>query len=259
MLSWIEGTSTMMNSAQTKRWQKMLIGPGLVVLFWFLFAFFAFVPFSRETPAILILSIAGAVFLAALAFLVFRRLVDLETGLYSLLFLGVLVGLYAIPLRDNLPAEAIETSQRISSAHEDRYEYARELFWDVVGRFTGPTREYLLQPQRIFLHKSSRYFWETGGYMPSHLQAQLYRHLLLDSGRFSREEVLYETGRCFNSPHGYVVILHPERRIYGDLWAAANIDEYRFGQVVQMPSCDRVAAGGPEGDPFLSPEERGDR
>jgi hypothetical protein len=242
--------------AQTKRWQKMLIGPGLVALFWFLFAFFAFVPFSRETPAILILSIAGAVFLAALAFLVFRRLVDLETGLYSLLFLGVLVGLYAIPLRDDLHPEAIEASQQISSTHEDRYEYARELFWEVVGRFTGPTREYLLQPQRIFLHKSSRYFWETGGYMPSHLQAQLYRHLLLDSGRFSREEVLYETGRCFNSPHGYVVILHPERRIYGDLWAAANIDEYRFGQVVQMPSCDRVATGGPEGDPYLTPEER---
>lgn len=238
------------------RGQKMAIGPALVIVFWFLFAFFAFGPFDRETPAVLILSLAGAVFLVFVVLLRFRGLVDLETGLYAILFFGILVGLYAIPLRDDLHPDARALNRAVSARHDDRYEYARELFWNVVERFTGPTREYLLQPQKIFLLKSAEYYWEVRGYMPSHLQAQMYRHLLIDSGRFSADEVRYETGRCFNSPHGYVVILHPDREIHADLWAAANIDEYRFGQVVEMPSCDRLAAGEPEGEPFPTPQER---
>lgn len=242
--------------AKTNRWQKVIIGITLVALFWVLFAVLAFVPSDRETSAAIILSVTGVVYLAFLLFLRWRRLVDLETGAYSVLFITLLIGLYAIPLRDDLHPEARAVNERISADHDDRYEYARELFWQVVGRFTGPTREYLIQPQRIFILKSARYYWETEGYMPSHLQAQLYRHLLLDSGRFSSEEVLYRTGRCFNSPHGYVVLLHPDRKIHADLWAAANIEEYRFGQVVQMPSCDRLAAGGPQGEPFPTPEKR---
>jgi hypothetical protein len=239
--------------ARTHRWQKMLIGAGLIALFWALFAFFAFVPFDRETSAGLILSVTGAVFIAVIVALRVKRLVDIETGIYAVLFLAILVGLYAIPLRDDLPADARAFNREFSAHHRDRYEYARELFWEIDRRYTGPTREYLLQPHKIFLIKSSTHFWSMRGYVPSHLQAQLYRHLLLDSRRFARSEVLYEAGRCFNSPHGYVVILHPKRRIYADLWASDHFDEYEFGQVVEMPSCDAISSEGPKGEPFRPP------
>jgi hypothetical protein len=119
------------------------------------------------------------------------------------------------------------------------------VFDDVAARFTGPTREYLLQPTRVFVHRSSTYFWETRGYVPSHLQAQLYRQLLLASGRFDADEVHYRTGRCTNSPHGYVVIAHPLQQLVADPWAAQAFDDYRFGQVASMPSCD-----GPVGTPL---------
>jgi hypothetical protein len=242
---------------ETARWQKMLIGPALVLLFWFLFAFMAFVPFDRETPAALILAVAFGVFLAILGLLIWKRGVDLETGGYALLFILLLIGLYMIPLQDDLSRESVELNERISAQHEDRYEYARELMWEINDLFTGPTREYLLQPLRIFVIKSATYYWETQGYVPSHLQAQLYRHLLLASGRFTEEEVEYRTGRCFNSPHGYVAIRHPERTIYADLWAAENFDEYRFGQVVDMPSCDGLDAdASPDEEPYLRPDER---
>jgi hypothetical protein len=242
---------------RTSRWQKMITGPALVLLFWFLFAFMAFVPFNRETPAALILSVAFASFLVIIGLLIWKRLVDLETGGYSFLFILLLIGLYMIPLQDDLTRESVELNEQISRKHEDRYEYARELMWEINDRFTGPTREYLLQPLRIFVIKSSTYYWETQGYVPSHLQAQLYRHMLLASGRFTPEEVEYRTGRCFNSPHGYVAIGHPERTIYADLWAAENFDDYRFGQVVEMPSCDGIAAeASPDMEPYLRPDER---
>jgi hypothetical protein len=240
-----------LSSARTSRWQKVLIGSGLVALLWVLFAFIAFVVFDRDTPALLIVTITLGVFIAVVVTLAWKRIVDLETGGYSVISLALLVALYMVPLRDTLPVEARELNAEISARHEDRYEYARELFGDITSRFTGPTREYMLQPLRIFLIKSPSYFWETRGYMPSHLQAQVYRHMLLDSGRFAEGDVQYRTGRCFNSPHGYVVIQHPDRPIYADLWAATHIDEYRFGQVVDMPSCDRITeGGGPEGQPY---------
>jgi hypothetical protein len=231
---------------------KVLFGAGLVAWFWALFAVIAFVPFGRDDPALLILAVAATLFIATVVFLARRRLADLETGGYVLLTLGVLVALYSIPLRDDLPDEALALNDDISQRHEDRYAYAFELFEDLSQRFTGPTREYALQPLRVFVIKSAAYYWKTEGYVPSHLQAQLYRHMLLASSRFDDDEVEYRTGRCFNSPHGFVAIAHPDRIVYADLWAAQSLDEYRFGQVVDMPSCDGVAAESePEGQPFV--------
>jgi hypothetical protein len=240
----------MAERARPDRLQKMVIGLLLLPIFWCLFAFFAFVPFNRKTPAQRILAVTGSFFLALLVLLFRRGLIGLDSGIYTSLFLGLMSALYAIPLRGELPPEAVALNRKISTAQDDRYEYARELFHVIARRFISPTREYLLQPQKIFLIKSASFYWERGGYVPSHLQAQLYRRLLLASGRFSESEVVYETGRCYNSPHGYVVIRHPDRLIYADLWAAQNVDGYQFGQLVEMPSCETLSLKGPEGEPY---------
>jgi hypothetical protein len=239
------------SSARTARWQKVLTGAALIALLWAVMAAVAFIPFGRDSSALHIIATALVVFAAIVAVLAVRRWVDLETGVYAVLTIAVLVGAYMVPLRSELPPAAQQMNRELSAQHGDRYRYAQALFWRIAESFTGPTREYLLQPLRIFVIKSPTYYWETRGYMPSHLQAQLYRTMLLASGRFEPAEVEYKTGRCFNSPHGYVVIHHPQRRIYADLWAAANFDEYRFGQVVDMPSCDGITEeAGPEGEPF---------
>lgn len=226
-------------------------GVALVAALWVLTALSGFVVFDRETQALLVVSVALAVFAAGVAALVWwRRLGWVEAG-GALATVAVLVVLYAIPLRDDLPDEALARVDAFSAAHADRHDFARALFWDNADRFTGPTREYLLQPQRVFAHKSATYFWETGGYVPSHLQTQLYRHMLIASGRFTPDEVVLRTGRCFNSPHGYLQIKHPDREVFADLWAAQSFDGYEFGQVVDMPSCDGLTAeAGPEGEGF---------
>lgn len=45
---------------------------------------------------------------------------------------------------------------------------------------------------------------------------------------------------------------HPDRPIDTGVWAAENFEEYRFGQLAEMPSCDTLSVKGPEGEPFLS-------
>ena len=237
------------STASTRRSVKLLIGIGLVGWLWLVAAVVAFVPFDRDTPAVWIIGTSLAIFVLTVVLLARLRRVDWETGVYSVLTVLLLVVLYNVPLRDDLPPDALEVVAEFSRQHRDRHEFARALFRDTSTRFTGPSREYLLQPQRIFLLKSAAYYWETGGYVPSHLQTQLYRHMLIASGRFRPDEVVYRTGRCFNSPHGYLEIAHPARTVFADLWAAQNFDDYQFGQVVDMPSCDGpMAAPGPEGE-----------
>lgn len=239
------------SSARMRRGTKVLIGIGLIAWLWLLMALVAFVPFDRDTPALLVVSVTLVLWTTTLVGLTWRRRLDWEIGAYILLTVILLVGLYAVPLRGDVPQEARQLVQTIAAKHDDRHHFAEELFWAIAGRFTGASREYLLQPQRIFLLRSAAYYWETEGYVPSHLLAQLYRHLLIDSGRFDTGEVAYRTGRCFNSPHGYVEIDHPERTVYADLWAAMHFDEYRFGQVVDMPSCDGITAQAePAGKPL---------
>jgi hypothetical protein len=230
----------------------MLIGSALLPLFWILFAFFAFVPFDRKTPAKRILAYTGASFVALLTLLHRRGLLDLQSSAYLAPSFGLMIALYSIPLGGEIPPEAAELNETISARAPDRYRYAHALFDHMSQLFTSPTREYLLQPHKIFLIKSFAYYWKHRGYVPSHVQAQMYRRLLLASNLFSEQEVVYETSRCFNSPHGYVMIRHPARPIYADLWAAQNFDEYKFGQLVEMPSCDTLSASGPQGEPFLS-------
>ena len=229
------------SSADVRRPIKVLMGIGLIVWLWSLAAVIAFGPFDRDSAAFAVAGATLAVFILSVALLARQRQVDWETALYSLLAIAVLVGLYNVPLRNDLPADALALVERYSEQQSDRYEFARDLFWDISKRFTGPTREYLLQPQRIFLLKSSAYYWETQGYVPSHLLTQLYRHMLIASGRFEPDEVRFRTGRCFNSPHGFLEIAHPDRELLADLWAAQQFEDYEFGQVVDMPSCEGMA------------------
>jgi hypothetical protein len=237
------------SSARMGRPAKIAVGAGLILWLWLLAAVLGFAVFDRDSGGLVVVGSALALFALSAGLLAWRRRLDWETGVYAVLTVGLLVALYNVPLRDDLPPEAVELAEDYSARHDDRYEFARALFWDISGRFTGPTREYLLQPQRIFLLKSATYYWETAGYVPSHLQSQLYRHLLIASGRFAPDEVKFRTGRCFNSPHGFLEITHPARELYADLWAAQNIDDYEFGQVVDMPSCDGLAAESePEGE-----------
>lgn len=227
-----------------------LAGSGLVVLFWGLWAVVAFVLFDRETNGLLIIAVTLAILLPVVMMMHRRGLADWRTALYSVLFIVFLALMYMIPIRGDLPRDAQAHNQRISQQHEDRYRYAEAVFFALAERYTGPIREYIRKPHRVFFIKEVAYFWNAEGqYVPSHIQAQLYRRMLLASGRFDPGEVEMRTGGCVNSPHGYVVIHHPEREIYADLWAVDNFDDYRFGQRVEMPGCGRLEDA-PQGKPF---------
>lgn len=220
-------------------------GIGLIVLFWIINIFIAFVIFDRETGIWLILPSWFAADAVVYVWLLYTGHINRFVNLGAFAFLALLAGLYLLPVNANFPDTAVTRNNRISSQYEDTYAYAEALFLAVEKRWTSPVRQYLLEPHKVFFIKDARYFWNLpeGVYVDSNVQAHLYRNLLLESGRFSPQEIRVEQHFCTNSPHGVVVLQKDTRRYYADLWAVDNFENYQFGQYTSAP-CD-VLSGKP--------------
>jgi hypothetical protein len=204
--------------------------------FYGLLAAVAFGIFSRETNAYLILGLF-AVFAVVIWWLLWRnRLINWTTAAFFVLSFLIAAGLFFRPVNANIPSEALALNRDVSARHADRIDYAEALFFTLAERWTSPVRQYLLEPHKVFLFKDFGYFWSRKGeYVDSNVQAQMYRHMLLASGRFGRDEVRLERHSCLNSPHTVVAIQAPDRVIHADLWAVDNFADYEFGMYTTAP------------------------
>lgn len=214
-------------------------GIGLIVLIWIVHVVVAFVIFNRETSVSLIIP-AWLVADATLYIILLRAgFINRWVNIFAVLFIVVLAIFYLIPISQTFSQEALELNTRISAQHDDKYQYAKELFFEMEGKWSSPVRQYLLEPHKVFFIKSGRYLWnvEEGKYVDSNTQASLYRNLLIQSGRFSDDEVVVEQHWCTNSPHGVVAIQKDDEILYADLWAVDNFEGYKFGQYTASP-CD---------------------
>jgi len=221
---------------------SILKGVGLFMVTWVIIAIVSFVifrPIEHHTTPILVSSLA--IIVSVILFLYVKRSID-YFSLISFFGMFIVLGIfYLIPISDNIPVDAIELNAQVSSSFEDRYDYAQALFYEIEGRWYSPIRQYFLEPHKVFFIKSFSFFWNTESYVDSNVQAQIFRKMLLASGRFSKEEVLVVQHWCVSSPHGVVKILHPDRTIYADLWAVDNFpregveETYEFGMYAKSP------------------------
>ncbi len=227
----------------------ILKGVGLFVLLWLVNVVIAFLIFNRESNTRLVILTWFIVDFLIYVKLYKRKFVNKLVNISVLVVIIILSVLYFVPISPALSQEALDFNEEISDKNIDRYQYAKELFFETEKKWTGPVREYLLQPHKVFFVKSSKFFWNVDGYVPSNIQAEIYRNLLLESGRFTENEVIFEQGFCSNSPHGYISIKHPNQTIYVDHWAVDNFPRkgiseiYKFGQVAKRP-CDKLFGKG---------------
>ena len=235
---------------RTKKWIiSTLKGIGLVVALWLINTFIAFVPFSVESNTRLIILtwiVVDAIFIYILAK---TKKIGKRVIIPALLFVVFLIMLYFVPVNSNFPAEAINLNNEISANHENKYDYAEELFFAVERKYTSPIRQYLLEPWKVFLIKDFEYFWnlEEGVYADSNVQGKMYRNLLLASERFSKEEVIEHQSFCSNSPHLLIKLEHPEKGdVWVDFWAVDNFPgvesnkTYYFGMRTIRPCDDLI-------------------
>lgn len=204
--------------------------------------------FARDASSVLVLLVFFAGVIAiGMALWRIGLIGRMTLAFYGLSF-PVAAGLFLIPINNNIPADARAFNEALSARHAERLGYARELFDILVERWSAPLRQYLLEPHKVFLIKDFEFFWNAeGGYVDSNSQAQMYRRLLIASGRFSPEEVELALLGCGLSPHAFVALhVGGAAPVYADLWAADNVPEYQFGMYAAAP-CDEL-----KGEPFLS-------
>jgi len=202
--------------------------------------------FARDASSVLVLAVFFACVIAIGMALWRIRLIGRLTLVFYGLSFPVAAGLFLIPINNNIPADARAFNEGLSAQHEERLGYAKALFDILAARWSAPLRQYLLEPHKVFLIKDFRYFWAAeGGYVDSNSQAQMYRRLLIASGRFSAEEAELALLGCGLSPHAFVALNVGDTPVYADLWAADNVPGYQFGMYAAAP-CDQL-----RGEPFL--------
>ena len=224
----------------------------IVVALWIINAFIAFVPFSVESNTRLIILTWFIVDFAFVFALVKLKKINRWVAIPALLFFGLLVALYFVPINSNIPADAMEINNKISQENTNKYDYAKNLFFAVEKKYKSPIRQYLLEPWKVLFLKDFEYFWnlEEGSYADSSIQGRIYRNLLLESGRFSKEEVAIHQSFCSNSPHLLIKIIHPEKGdVWADFWAVDNFPgvesnkTYQFGMRTIRPCDDLIGSG----------------
>jgi len=227
---------------------SIMRGVLLILLIWAVDVFIAFVPFSIESNTRYIILTWLVIDILIIFSLKKANYFDKTTTIISITIIFLLILSYFIPINSNIPQEAIELNNQISKKYENKYDYAKALFFAVEEKYGAPIRQYLLEPGKVVLIKDFAYFWNLpeGDYVDSSVQAQIYQKLLLQSSRFKKEELPIRQGFCSNSPHAAVKIIHPDREvIYADFWAVDNFPgvnsnrTYEFG-LVTIPPCEEL-------------------
>lgn len=231
---------------------SILKGILLIVLIWVIDTFIAFVPFSRQSNTRLIILTWVVIDVVLIYALVKINQINKIVTISAITFTALLVALYFAPVNSNFSQDALELNKRISEKNANKYDYAKELFFEVEKKYAAPIRQYLLEPWKVFFIRDFAYYWnlDEGEYADSSIQGQMYRNLLLQSGRFTKEEITTHQGFCSNSPHLLVRITHPDREdIWADFWAVDNFpgvesnETYEFGMRAIRP-CDEIIGEG---------------
>jgi hypothetical protein len=231
--------------------RKILINLGKGVLLiaglWLINTFIAFVIFDPIDEHTKIINISWLIAdITIIVFLMKSKKINWSVNLFAVLTVFALVGLYLLPINNNISQEAREINNKISGNNENRYEYAKELFYKIEKNWSSPIRQYLLEPHKIFFIRDFDYFWNAKGYVDSKIQAQIYQRLLIDSKRFDNNEVILKQKWCVNSPHGMIIIKKSNLDIYADFWAVDSFprpgipEKYNFGQYTTKP-CNKLA------------------
>jgi hypothetical protein len=223
-------------------------GIGLIILLWLINVFIAFVIFTPADEDTVRINITWLITdVLVLAGLYKIKLLNKWAGIFAILTIAFLVLMYLTPISSRMPPEALELNQKISAEYDNKYDYAKALFFEIEKRWTSPVRQYLLEPHKVFFIKSPSFFWKhKDEYADSNIQAQIYSTLLLESNRFTEQEIVLKQKWCVNSPHRVVIIKAPERDIFADLWAVDHFGKanYSFGQYTLAP-CEELT-----GEPY---------
>ena len=153
---------------------------------------------------------------------------------WIVLGLLILFVLYRLPLRGIPPQEMVDKAKEIDMASKDRLELVKNVYDFINQSYTSPVRQYLQEPNKIFMKGIKKIWQSRGEYMPSHIQNEMAKQMLLMTGKFSEDEFEMQQEFCQISPHTYISVkINQTNTIALDLWGADH--SIPFGCYTTIP------------------------
>jgi len=132
------------------------------------------------------------------------------------------------PLQDGTQSETTSKMQQeaneLKQMSKNKLELARNAYDLIDSKYTSPIRQYLRQPERVFLKDRDK-IWnlkEPDNYIPSNTQSRIYSDFLIMTGEFEEEDFEFIDSRCNLLPrwsfHQYVIVDIDRNKIPVDLW-----------------------------------------
>lgn len=117
-----------------------------------------------------------------------------------------------------------QEANELKQISKNKLELARNAYELIDSKYTSPIRQYLRQPERVFLKDRGK-IWnlkEPDNYIPSNTQSRIYSDFLIMTGEFKEEDFEFINSRCYLLPkwtfHQYVIVDIDGTKIPADLW-----------------------------------------
>ena len=134
-----------------------------------------------------------------------------------------LMGITNISLKGEIPQDITQISQDLKDKSKTKLELAKEVYMFINQSYTSPIRQYLKEPEKVIITSVNDAWGAKGGYAPSHIQNQMAKIMLLETGKFQESDFRIEQGWCEISPHSILFVrINESTEIAIDTWFADN-------------------------------------
>lgn len=142
-------------------------------------------------------------------------------GILLIILLSIYV-IYRLPLNNNIPNEMQQKVDELNSISKTKLELAENVYDFVNNSYNSTIRGYLKEPNKIFM-RDTKTIWELRGtYMPSHIQNNMAKEMLLLSERFQEEDFIFHQNWCQITPHEWYEVNINGKSVAMDIWFADN-------------------------------------
>lgn len=140
-----------------------------------------------------------------------------------------------VPLNGKYPAEMVNAVNELNKT-SDNMLFAKQVYDYVNKKYTSPPFRYLVQYDRVLVRNINK-IWNLEGYLPCNSQLDLFKKMLILSGRFTKDDIKNKYGWCIITPHEWIELNVNEKSVLVDLWGADH--DAQFGQRYSLPCNDK--------------------
>ena len=146
--------------------------------------------------------------------------------IYGIIILASILIMFLLflrmPLTGEVPQEMIDKADELKKISKTKMELARNTYDFVDKKFNSPVRQYLKEPNKVFMKNRGKIFALEDEYIPSNTQNQLFKELLILTGEFNEDDFTFVQARCYllprYTPHEYWILDIDGKEVFIDLW-----------------------------------------